>query len=121
MPFTTAGSNLVLDTGLPNTVYVGLSSTLPTVGGTNVTEPIGNGYAREAATPGAAANGTRENTNALNFTAAGGDWGSQVYTVYYTALTGGTLIGWDDLDAARNMVDGAQIDMAIGAVDFNLT
>ena len=121
MPYSTAGKNLVLDSGLPATVYQGLSSTLPTVGGTNITEPSGFGYARDAFTAGAAAAGERSNTTATAFLASGGDWGTQVYSVYFTALTGGTFIGWSALSASRNMVDGASMDFPIGDIDFPLT
>lgn len=115
---TDAGANLVLDSGLPATVYQGLSSTTPNVNGTGVTEPSGNGYAREAVTLGAASGRQRSNTNATNFAAAGGDWGVMTYSVFYTASSGGTFISFDDLDSNRNMVDGAETDFAVGAIDF---
>lgn len=115
------GKNLVLDSGLPSPLFIGLSSTTPNSNGTNVTEPTGNGYARISLTMGAAAGGVRQNTNGVQFAAAGGDWGIQTHSVYYTASTGGTFIGLDDLDAPRNMVDGATMDFAVGAVDFEQT
>lgn len=118
---TTSGENIVNDTGVPNTLFQGLSTTTPAADGTNVTEPVGNGYARQSLTMGASSGGVRENTNASQFVATGGDWGVCTYSVYYTASTGGVAMGFDDLDAARNMVDGATIDFAIGAVDFEQT
>lgn len=113
-------ANAMLDAGLPATVYVGLSSTTPTVAGASVTEPSGNGYARIAITLDAAAARERSNTAAIQFEASGGDWDSMTHSVYYTALTGGDFIGFDDLDATRNMVNGATLDFAIGAIDFGL-
>jgi len=118
MAFSDSGRNTMLG-AIPNTLYVGLSSTTPTSTGTNVTEPSGNGYAREAITLGAASSQNRANTGAIQFAASGGDWGTMTHTVYYSAASGGDYWGFDDLDSARNMVDGATMDFAIGAIDFN--
>ena len=117
---TTGGKDVVLDSGVPNTLYVGLSSTTPAADGTNVTEPVGNGYARESITVGAAASQVRSNTNAFQFAASGGDWGSMTHSLFFAALTGGTALAFDDLTATRNMVDGATMDFGIGDVDFGL-
>lgn len=114
---TDAGKNLVLDGGLPSPLYQGLSSTAPNADGSNVNEPAGNGYGRLSLTMGAAAGGLRQNTNAVQHAAAGGDWGAMSHSVYYTAAVGGTLVAFDDLDAVRNMVDGATMDFAVGEVD----
>ena len=116
---TDSGKNLVLDSGLPNTIWQGLSSSTPDAAGGNITEPAGDGYARVSLTMGAAAGAVRQNTNAVQHAAVGGDWGIQTYSVYYTANSGGTAIGFDDLDAPRNMVDGATMDFAVGSVDFD--
>ena len=119
---TTSGKDITLDSGLPNTLYVGLSSTTPAADGSNITEPtIGvAGYARKAITLGAAASNLRSNTGAIQFAASGGDWGTMTYSTYFLASTGGTAFAFDDLTAARNMVDGATMDMGIGAIDFGL-
>lgn len=114
-----SNANTGLDAAVPTTLYVGLSSTTPTATGTNVTEPSGNGYARAAVTMGAASGRNKANTTAAAFAASGGDWGTMTHAVFYTALTGGTFVGFDDLIAARNMVDGASIDIPIGDIDFN--
>ncbi len=116
---TDSGKNLVLDSGLPNTIWQGLSTTTPDAAGANVTEPVGNGYVRLSLTMGAAAAAVRQNTNAVQHAASGGDWGTITNSVYYTANSGGTAIGFDDLDAPRNMVDGATMDFGVGAVDFD--
>ena len=116
---TDSGKNLVLDSGLPNAIWQGLSTTTPDAAGGNVTEPVGNGYVRLSLTMGAAAAAVRQNTNAVQHAASGGDWGTITNSVYYTANSGGTAIGFDDLDAPRNMVDGATMDFAVGAVDFD--
>ena len=113
-----AGRDVVMDSGLPGTLWQGLSSTTPNANGTNVTEPTGNNYARKSLTMGASSGGIRQNTNAVQHAAVGGTWGVQTHSVYYTASSGGTFIGFDDLTAARDMVDGATMDFGIGDVDF---
>jgi len=114
------GQDLVANSGHPDTLWQGLSTTTPNADGTSVSEPVGNNYARLSLTIGAAAggDGTRENTNAVTHTAAGGDWGTQTHSVYFTAVSGGTFVAFDDLDAPRNMVDGATMDFGIGDYDF---
>lgn len=117
---TNSGKDLVLDSGVPNTIYQGLSSTTPAADGSNVTEPSGNNYSRLSLTIGAASSQTRSNTNAVQHAASGGDWGTMTHSVYYTAASGGTAIAFDDLTASRNMVDGATMDFGIGDVDLGL-
>ena len=116
-----AGRDVVMDSGLPSPLYIGLSTTTPNAAGTNVTEPAGNGYARISLTMGVSSGGVRQNTKAVQFEASGRDWGTTTHSVYYTAISGRTAIGFDDLDAPRNMVDGATMDFGIGAVDFAQT
>ncbi|MDJ0792436.1 MAG: hypothetical protein QNJ71_11115 [Acidimicrobiia bacterium] len=119
MPLFNSGKQITADSGLPSPLFHGLSSTTPNADGTNVTEPVGNGYARQSVTMGAAdASGLRESTTAHQFAAVGGDWGTMTYSVFYTALTAGTPVMFDDLNAARNMIDGATMDFAIGDVDY---
>lgn len=119
MPLSDARANAMLNT-LPTPVFVGLSTTTPAADGTGVTEPVGNGYARQSTAIGTSTARERSNTAAEQFAASGGDWGTVTHTVYYDALTGGNFIGYDALDAPRNMVDGATMDFAIGAIDFTL-
>ena len=118
-----AGRDVVANTGYPDTLWQGLSSSTPNVNGTNITEPSGSGYARQSVTVGAAAggDGKRENTNGTTHAAVGGTWGVQTHSVYFTASSGGTAISFDDLDAPRDMVDGASMDFAVGAIDFDLS
>jgi hypothetical protein len=117
--FSDVRANAMLDS-MPATVYQGLSTTTPTTAGANITEPVGNGYARKVFTLGAAAARKRENTTATQHIATGGTWGTITHAVYFDALTAGNFIGEDQLDAPRNMVDGAQMDFAIAAIDFDL-
>ena len=76
MPASTYLANKLLDHQLGKTaytmptVYVGLSSTTPTVGGTNITEPSTGSYARvatSASTWTAASGGATSNAAAITF------------------------------------------------------
>ena len=84
------------------TLYFGLSSTLPTYAGSNITEPSGSGYARVAITndqtnfPAWVA-GSSETTEtsavAITFPTSTGAWlagASLAYLIAWSASTGGT-------------------------------
>ena len=116
-----AGLDIVMDSGLPDILYTGLSTTPPNANGTNVTEPVGGGYARQSTPMDPATGGVRDNTNTVQFAPSGGDWDVCTHSVYYDAVTGGNPIGFDQLDSPRNMVDGSTMDFAAGAIDFTLT
>ena len=118
MPITASAKNTILNglTGRANTfgnsVYVGLSSTDPA---TTVTEPRFGGYARvligtyqssgthKFGTP---ENGIVKNDEFIYFPESTGAWGNSSgvadelkYFVLYTAVTGGTLIGYGLLES----------------------
>jgi len=80
-------------------VYLGLSTTTPTADGSNVTEPVGNGYARvllgntsQALTQkmNAADDGEITNKEIIYFPEATGAWGSCTHLCFYIAVSGGT-------------------------------
>jgi len=106
------------DTTWPATQYVGLSTTLPTEAGANVTEPTETGsgageYARKSITSStfaAAASGSITTTADITFASADGDdWASGAdlaYAVVYDAATSGNLLYWGALDTAKPVLDG---------------
>lgn len=108
------------------TVYVALSSTAPTVGGTNVTEPSGGAYARVAtsgATWGTAASGAITNAAAITFPTATADWLSAsnlTYGVLFDASSGGNCLGYGVLAVAKNVLSGDTASIAIGDLDITL-
>jgi hypothetical protein len=133
MPATTYLANKLLEhqTGktaftMP-TVYVGLSTTTPTVGGTNITEPVGGAYARvttSAATWAAAASGSIANAAAITFPAASADWAAGAnltYGLLYDAPTAGNLLGFGALTTAKNVLNGDTASIAIGALTITLS
>lgn len=108
MPYTTAFTNQILEhvhgkTALTMpTVHLGLSTTTPTLAGGNVTEPVGNGYARvttSGATWGTAASGAITNAVDITFPTATGSWGTVTHVVAFSASTGGSVLWYDDLPA----------------------
>ena len=110
------------------TVAVGLSSTLPTIAGTNITEPtIGtNGYARVATSGlwGAASSGTILNSGAINFPTSTGAWSagaSQTYLCFYDATSGGNLLAFELITTAFAVgAAGITPSAAIGQVSTTI-
>ena len=96
---------------IPATYYVGLSTTLPTNTGTNVTEPSGGLYARVAVTnnatnfPAAAAR-SKSNGTVITFPTASASWGTVTHFVLYDASTGGVFRAWGALAAAQAIASG---------------
>lgn len=133
MPASTYLANKLLDhqTGkaaytMP-TVYVGLSSTTPAVGGTNVTEPSGNGYARVAttgATWATAASGATSNAAAITFAQATGSWASGAnltHVVLYDAATGGNMLSFGSITVPKVASSGDTLSIASGELDITLS
>lgn len=94
MPFSVAARNTML--GALSPAYVSLHTANPGDNGAN--EVSGGSYARVAATWAAASSASRAASNqpAINVPA-----GTTVtYIGYWTASTGGTFLGYDDVTAA---------------------
>jgi len=89
--------------GFPASYYVGLSSTLPTNIGGNITEPTGNGYARvevvnSNAEWGPASARATSNINTITFPAATpSGWGTMTHFILMDSLTSGSMVGWGAL------------------------
>lgn len=108
----------------PTDLYIGLSSTEPTLTGGNVTEPSGNNYARVHSinnnTNWPAATGrTKSNGTDIIFPAATGDWGGQSYFVIYDAPTGGNFVAYGDLTGTVDVNVGAQAAFITGTLVIN--
>lgn len=108
MSYFNGHENEVLDaqlgdghTLLGTPVEIGLSTTTPADDGTNITEPVGNGYARASvdnttANWGDAAAGVKSNAAEITFPAAsGGGWGTVTHWILYS---GGVAKIWGVLD-----------------------
>jgi hypothetical protein len=138
MPFTTYAADLIVNNlfggatyTAPATIYIGLSSTLPTVAGGNITEPtIGtNGYARAAVTnnttnfPTTSTN-NKSNGAAITFPTSTGSWLSSAslgYLVFYDAATGGNVLGYAALNNPQVVASsGATLSFAAGALTITI-
>jgi hypothetical protein len=133
MPATYFLANKLIDHQLGKTsytmptVYVGLSSTAPTLSGSNITEPSGGSYGRVAtsgATWSAAASGATSNAAAITFPTASADWlsgANLTYGVLYDASTSGNVLGYGALSVAKNILLGDTAQIAIGDLDVTLS
>lgn len=110
--------------------YVGLSTTAPTITGTNVTEPSGNGYARvligtqsTAATykMAAAANGAITNDQIIYFPEATGNWGTCTHFCIFSAVTGGNLLAYGELETSITPAANTVPLVRVGELDISLT
>lgn len=100
-------------------IFVALSTTIPTDTG-NVTEPSGNGYAREAHTTwDAAAAGATENTGVITFDTPSGSWGTCVHTAIYDALTAGNYLARGSI-TDQPIDSGDTVRFNAGALDVTL-
>jgi len=115
MPFSTYMDNKILDEFFGKvdytpvaTLYVALSTTAPTKGATNITEPTGNAYARVAVTNNTtnfptASNSTKNNGSVVTFAEATGLWGTVTNWLIYDALTGGNMLAYGTLTNSKTI------------------
>ena len=98
--------------GLPDKVYLGLSSSAPSVDGSGVTEPLTSaGYARvELNSLGVPANGVISNTAEISFPESSASWGTVTHFALFDAPTNGNLLMFNSLTQARS-VEAATIVM----------
>jgi hypothetical protein len=121
MPLATTFDNHVLDalfgssfsvSGIPATVYIGLSSTTPTQAGTNITEPSGGNYARVAVANNStnwpnASGAVKSNANQITFNTPNADWGAALtYWIMMDASTAGNLITFGALTNSVTVHNG---------------
>jgi len=105
----------------PTTWYVGLSTTTPTEAGGNVTEPVGNGYARRpfANTKSnftVAASGSLTSASAIQFAESTGSWGTITHVLFYDAVSSGNLWFWEALSTPRSVAALTTVYFASGAL-----
>lgn len=112
------------------TLYIGLSTTTPTVAGTNVTEPStsGTGYARQAITGsttwGAAASGSAANAVAVSFSTATATWSSganMTYSVLFDSAASGNFLAFGAIAVPQPVVNGNTPSFPIGAVTITFS
>lgn len=94
--------------GLPNTYYIGFSSTAPDISGGNVTEPssVGTAYTRiQLSSLSAPVAGVINNTAVITFPESTADWfppaTPAIYYVIFDAASGGNLLMYNQLTTSR--------------------
>ena len=111
-------------------VYVGLSTTEPNADGTNVTEPVGNGYARvllgntsQALTQkmGEVSNGHVENNEIIYFPEATGSWGTITHFCIFNSASSGNLLAFGALSTSILPVANTIPIVRIGELDLSLS
>ena len=105
----------------PSTLYMGLSTTNPGESGAGITEPSGGaGYARQAITMAAPAQGGDEATIAssadVTFGPASSSWGSIGWAFLVDASSGGNVLDHGALSAAQVVNAGGTLRFPAGSV-----
>lgn len=77
----------------PSSIEMALSTTVISDDGTGITEPIGNGYARQTVTFAASSGGSKANSADVDFVATG-DWATIVATAFYDQST--NMLAYDN-------------------------
>lgn len=103
---------------VPANFELALSTTTPTDAGGNVTEPVGNGYARVSfANNGtnwaSASGGSKANAVDHVFPAATGSWGTITHWVLYDAATA-DFVMFGSLSPARSVTGGDTFQFLTG-------
>lgn len=121
---TTYLSNALLDYVLrgtafsaPASVYVGLFTTAPTVGGGGV-EVSGGSYARQAASFDPASGGSTVQGCILPFPDATADWGTVVAFGIFDSEVGGNLLFFGDLDEPKTVFAGDSFGILDGGIQI---
>jgi hypothetical protein len=110
----------------PTTVYVSLHTGDPGEDGQGANEVSGNGYAREAASFGAASGtdpSTVSNDVAVEFDTPSGSWGTVTYFGLWSSLTEtgeAYFLGGGALTTPRTIGTGEDASFAIGELDITL-
>lgn len=104
---------------LPRTYYLGLSTTMPNVDGSNVTEPSsGTGYARVALTcMTAPTNGVITNSQIITFAESTADWGVVRAFILFGSQSGSDPLVYNSLTTPKTV----EMDTIVVIKPGNLT
>lgn len=110
----------------PTSLYVGLITGIADAEAGSITEVSGGSYARVARAPldanwnASTTNGTTANTASIQFPAATADWGTCTHFGIWDAATGGNLLIYAPLTAARTITNGTTPSFGAGALTFQV-
>lgn len=107
---------------LPSEYYIGLSTTQPSINGSNVNEPsIAGGYSRvKLISLGEPVDGVITNSEAITFEESIEDWGTVTHFVIYDAETGGNLLMYDALTSSRTVEAATVVIIKAGSLKLTL-
>ena len=110
----------------PATYYMGLSTTIPSVSGSNFTEPAGAGYARVSFTSnktnfGYSSSGCVVNSASIVFPETSGSWGTILSIGLFDASTSGSLWEYSVLSTPKVVQDTTVISFSAGAIAASMT
>lgn len=107
---------------LPSTVYLGLSSSAPSVDGSGVSEPLASaGYARVALTSlSEPSNGVIQNESEISFPESSASWGTMTHFVLYDSATNGNLLMFNSLSQARSIETATIVMVKTGSLKLTL-
>lgn len=108
---------------LPDTYYLGYSTTPPKVDGSNVNEPVGStGYSRVPLTDllSPAVDGVVQNKSQINMPEAVLNQGTITNFVLYDAKAGGNLLCGDILEKSRVMEAETTLIFKVSAIKISL-
>ena len=107
---------------IPAKLYIGLSSTEPTLAGGNVSEPAsGAGYARvELTSLSAPTNGVVTNTASIDFNESTAAWGTMTHYVIYDAANDGNLLMFGALSTSRTVEPATIMTIKAGSLNISV-
>jgi hypothetical protein len=121
---TNYAENKVLDhmlgtTGwtFPSQAYLALHTADPTETGAVSELSSTNGYIRQAIDFNAASGGTTDNSNAPEFTASGGNWGTITHWSLWDAATSGNPLTYGSFAASKVINNGDTARITAGSLD----
>ncbi len=102
----------------PSAVYLGLSTGDPTDTGSGSSELTGNNYSRVSVAFDAAASGATQNTSAIDFAAASGNWGTVSHWHLWDAATSGNMLIHGAFSASKTIETNDVLRIAAGDLDL---
>jgi hypothetical protein len=108
--------------GLPDKVYLGLSSSAPSVDGSGVSEPLTSaGYARvELTSLSQPSNGVITNESEVAFPESSASWGTMTHFVVYDSPVNGNLLMYNSLSQARSVETATIVMVKAGSLKLTL-
>lgn len=111
-----------INPALPDTMYLGLSSTTPSIDGGGVTEPLASaGYIRVALNDlSEPINGSISNDADISFPESSASWGTMTHFVVFDSATDGNLLMFESLSQNRSVETATIVTVKSGSLKLTL-